>query len=83
MGYRPLCVVSDVLLHRKMIREGVKDFLFQSNDFSDFVKKLGKLLQNPDRLRNIGENAGKKVEKEYNWDEGVRKIEEIYENLVD
>jgi len=83
MSYRLPCLVSDIPPHREVISEGVDGFLFQSYDFSDFVKKLGRLLQNPDRLRSIGENARRKVEKDYNWDEAVRKTEGVYKNLVD
>jgi len=83
MSYRLPCLVSDIPPHREVISEGVDGFLFQSYNFSDFVKKLGKLLQNSDRLRNVGENARRKVEKDYNWDEGVRKTEEVYKSLVD
>jgi len=40
-------------------------------------------LESPERLKDIGENARRKVEKEYNWDEGMRRTEEVYKNLVD
>lgn len=82
MSYRLPCLVSDIPPHREVINERVNGFLFKSNDFSDFVKKLGRLLENPERLRNIGENARRKVEKEYDWDEVVRKTEEVYKELV-
>lgn len=82
MSHRLPCLVSDIEPHREIISGGVDGFLFQSNDFSDFAGKLGELLESPEKLENIGENARRKVEKEYNWDEVVRKTEEIYQELV-
>ena len=57
-------------------------FFFPYDNFSDFVKKLGELLQNRERIRDIGGNARRKVEEEYNWDEVVRKTERVYKELV-
>jgi len=82
MSYELPCLVSNISPHREVINEGVNGFLFKSNSFSDFVKKLERLLENSERLGNIGENARRKVEKEYNWDDVVRKTEEIYQELV-
>ena len=82
MSYRLTCLVSDISPHKEIISEGMDGFLFRSHDFYDFVKKLEELLQNHERLRDIGEKARRKVEKEYNWDEVVRKTEGVYKNLV-
>lgn len=82
MSYRLSCLVSDISPHREVIGEGVDGFLFQSNNFSDFVRKLGGLLGSSKELRNIGENARRKVEKEYNWDEVVDKTEDVYKELI-
>jgi len=38
------------------------------------------LLENPEGLKDIGENARRKVEREHNWDEVARKAEEVYRN---
>jgi len=82
MSYELPCLVSGIEPHREIISGGVDGLLFESNDFSDFVRKLGELLESPEKLENIGENARRKVEKEYNWDEVVRKTEEIYRELI-
>lgn len=78
MSYRLPPLVSDIPPHREIISHGQDGFLFQSNDFYDFVKKLEELLKNQERLREIGENARRKVEKEYNWDDVVRKTVKVY-----
>lgn len=82
MSYRLPCLVSDIPPHQEVVNEKVDGFLFHSNDFSDFVRKLGELLESSKRLREIGENARRKVEKEYDWDEAVDRTEEVYKNLV-
>lgn len=82
MSCRIPSLVSDISPHREVISEGVDGFFFQSDDFSDLVEKLEILLKNSDKLSNIGKNARRKVEKEYNWDEVVRKTEGIYKELV-
>ncbi len=82
MSYELPCLVSDISPHKEVITEGMDGFFFQSYNFSDFVKKLGGLLKDSETLGNIGENARRKVEKEYNWDEVVRKTEGIYQELI-
>ncbi len=82
MSYELPCLVSDISPHKEVITEGIDGFFFKSNNFSDFVGKLGRLLENPEKLGDIGGNARRKVEKEYNWDGVIRKTEEVYKELV-
>ncbi len=82
MSYRVPCLVSDIEPHKEIISGDIDGFLFQSNSFSDFVGKLGELLKSPEKLKNIGEKARRKVEKEYNWDDVVDRTEKIYQELV-
>lgn len=76
------CLVSDILPHKEIISEGVNGFLFQSNNFSNFVEKLKELLRSPNGWKNIGENAKQKVKRQYNWDNVVRKVEEVYKDVL-
>jgi len=82
MSYRLPCLASDIPPHKEVISEGVDGFLFQSNNFSNFVEELKELLRNSNGRKHIGENAKRKVKREYNWDKVVRKTEEVYEEVL-
>lgn len=82
MSYRLPCLASDIPPHKEVISEGVDGFLFQSNNFSNLVEKLKDLLRSPNGRKYIGENAKRKVKREYNWDKVVRKTEEVYEEVL-
>jgi len=81
MSYELPCLVSNILPHQEIITDGVNGFFFNHNEFSDFVQKMGWLLGRSEILREIGSKAREKVQKEYNWDKVVNKVEQIY-NLV-
>jgi glycosyltransferase involved in cell wall biosynthesis len=81
MSYRLPCLTSDIPPHRQVITQEADGFLFQSDNFSDFVKKINDLLSPGAELRNVGDMAGIKVAKEYNWDDVIKKTLLVYNSL--
>ena len=44
-----------------------EEIIFCDKNVKDFVNKIKLLLENKDLCEKIGENARKKVEKEFDW----------------
>jgi len=57
-------------------------FLVPEKDISALAEKILDLVKNPDSLTQIVKNARRYVEKEYNIKRQVKKLADIYENLV-
>ena len=81
MSYGIGCLASNIPAHSEVITEGQNGFFFNYEDFSSLVEKMESLLSSPEALRDVGIKAKIKVEKEYAWDEVVRKTEEVYEEV--
>lgn len=81
MSYELPCLVSNILPHQEIITDGVNGFFFNHKEFSEFVQKMDLLLSRIEILQEIGSKAREKVQKEYDWDRIVDKVEQIY-NLV-
>jgi glycosyltransferase involved in cell wall biosynthesis len=72
-------IVSNISEHRKIIKEGINGILF--NSYHELSEKIRMLIEN-DKLRSrIRTNARNSV-LEYSWDKTVKKIVEIYRQLV-
>ncbi len=82
MSYGIGCLASNIPAHSEVITEGQNGFFFNYEDFSSLVEKMEGLLSSPEALRDAGIKARIKVEKEYAWDEVVRKTEEVYEEVL-
>jgi len=77
------CLASDILPHREVIGDGTNGFFFSNDDFNDLKKKLREILLLPkSKLKEIGEEAKMNVRINYNWDDVVKKTEEIYHRVL-
>jgi glycosyltransferase involved in cell wall biosynthesis len=47
------------------------------------ARVLNKLLKNPSKIRNMGKNSRRAVEKKYNWDTEMRKLMSAYKKVYD
>ncbi|KPJ57789.1 MAG: hypothetical protein AMS15_09615 [Planctomycetes bacterium DG_23] len=82
MSYGLGCLASAIPAHSEIITEGQDGFLFDHQDFSSFVGRMQAILSNPGALKDAGLRARAKVEKEYTWDQVVRKTEQVYEEVL-
>ena len=64
------------------IIDGENGFLFTPQDEDDFISKLKILVKNPNLRQAMGEK-GKKCVSKYSWDETVRNLVEIWQDLID
>ena len=78
---RPV-VASNVGGIPEMVEDGVNGYLFPVGDVEALAGRLGAMLDDPARRREMGSRAREKAERLYGRDEHYRKIEKIYREVL-
>jgi len=65
---RPVIATDQVGAAYDLIEKGRTGYMIKERNSRELAKALFKLLSNPKKLKKMGENARKKVEKHYNYD---------------
>ena len=82
MSFEIPCLVSDIPPHQEVIQDERNGYLFDSNSRGSLESKLEHLLDlSQETLIQVGIEAKKKVKQDYDWDEVVTQIEQIYTQL--
>lgn len=81
-SYGLCCLVSDIPPHEEAIQSGVNGLLFKSDEFSDLSKKLQELLGDQEKIKELGLNAREEMKNLPGWKIVVKKMENIYEELL-
>jgi glycosyltransferase involved in cell wall biosynthesis len=76
-------VVTDLDGNKECVREGVNGFLFSKGDFKTLAEKIVYLLGDEDARRRFGVISRRYVEKEGSYEKEMRKMEKLYEELVE
>jgi len=76
-------VVTDLEGNKECVREGVNGFLFSKGDFKALAEKIVYLLGDEDARRRFGVISRRYVEKEGSYEKEMRKMEKLYEELVE
>lgn len=66
----------------EIIDDGINGLLFNPGDAEDLVKKIKYLLNNKDKVREMGGNARKKAEENYGAEAHYEALMKLYTNLV-
>lgn len=72
-------VVNGIEQNRETIGEA--GVAFEAGDAEDLRCQLERLLQDPNRIRQLGELARQRIETVYNWERVVDELEQMYETL--
>lgn len=75
-------VVSQTGAVTDMIRENETGLLIEPQDTQSLKESLFKLLDCPDLCKKLGKEARKKVENEFSIEENIKKLLQIYENIL-
>ncbi|MDI6703988.1 MAG: glycosyltransferase [bacterium] len=67
----------------ELVRDGKTGFLVKERDVSELVDRLDYLITHPEIWKELGGNGRKVVEERFNIKKQVRKLEEIYQSLID
>ncbi len=79
MGHQLACLVSDIPQNLEGI--GKAGLSFKDKDAGDLREKLAYLINNPDEAKRLGQAAGERIQKEYNWESITSDVEQIYKSL--
>ena len=75
-------VATDVGGFSEMIQHGETGALVEYGNEEQLAKELLDLLQDPERRKQMGQNAREMVKTEYSWDAISRKTLECYKNVI-
>lgn len=79
LSYGRVCLVSDIPAHTAIVEDEKDGFLFKTQDYVDFVKKLKRLIENKENIcHDVARNAQRKVKTKFNWDTIVSHYEHVY-----
>jgi len=76
-------VVTDLEGNRECVKEGVNGFVFPKGDFKALAEKIIYLLRDEDTRRKFGVVNRGYVEKEGNYEKEMKKMEKLYNELVE
>jgi glycosyltransferase involved in cell wall biosynthesis len=75
-------VVTNIPGNREWIRDEVNGLLYPPRDPMALAGRISRLIENEDQRREFGERCSMIIERKANWKECVRKVEAIYEELL-
>ncbi|OAO83531.1 Glycosyltransferase [Anoxybacillus flavithermus] len=76
-------VVSDVGGFPEVVKDGETGYIVERKNSKAIAKRLYELVQSPQKRGVLGKNGRNFVESLYNWDDNVRKMESVYQKLID
>jgi glycosyltransferase involved in cell wall biosynthesis len=80
MGYGKAVLASNIT--ENVEATGETAMTFKSGDSKDLEQKLLSLLNDPQKVKLLGEEAQKRIIENYSWEEIARKIEELYNQIT-
>ena len=75
-------IMNDSHSAREAIQDGYNGYICKTSDIGSWTSALSSLLNNPKLVRTMGNNAIKKVKKEFNWSESVNLHEKVFKKLI-
>lgn len=79
ISYEKACLASDIPVHKWLIEDLITGYLFKTNDFDDFVKKLKILITlDIETIKEMGRLAYASAQNRFNWDETVSQLSLLY-----
>jgi glycosyltransferase involved in cell wall biosynthesis len=74
-------VASDIPAIREIISDDVDGKLVRADRPSELARAIRVLLEYPDELRRLGDNARRKIEQQFTWKQATDRLQEIYQSL--
>jgi colanic acid/amylovoran biosynthesis glycosyltransferase len=66
----------------ELVLDGESGYLVKEGDIPNLANNLINLIENPDLRMEFGKKGRKHVEKQFNLDKQVKKLEEIYGQMI-
>ncbi|MEM3493835.1 MAG: glycosyltransferase [Thermoplasmata archaeon] len=78
---RPV-VVTDIPGVNEVVEEGKEGLLCKPMNPEDLAEKIGRILENPELGRKLGENGRRKVLEKYHWKKIAKEVERVYLDVL-
>lgn len=75
-------IVSDIPGVRDVIVEGEHGLLAEPMNSEDLAGKIRTLIKNPEMAEKMGKSGRKRVEERFTWTKVAKKIERVYESVL-
>jgi len=82
MAMEKVVLVSNVAAMAEVVADGENGLVFEKGNTDDFLRKLEIIVQQGDRLGKLGKQARQDVLGQYTWEASRKKLQSIYEELV-
>ncbi len=76
------CIASDVGGNRFLIQSGSTGFLFPAGDREALAAHIRRLLEDPVKRRNLGEQARKRILEVFSWDKVGKQYDEYFRHWI-
>jgi glycosyltransferase involved in cell wall biosynthesis len=83
MAYRKCVLATNIPGNLDVIKNNQNGMLFNAGDFLDLAKKIDYLLDNHELRKQLGNEARRDVEENYEWNKVLNKILDVYEESVE
>lgn len=83
MSHSRPCLVGDIPPHLDVIKEGTNGFLHDHTDLESLSERFAALdVMSDSELQMVGQQARETVEKNYDWEDVINSVEEVYESVM-
>ncbi len=79
MGHGNCVLANDVPEHREVLAEA--GTYFRTDNNGDLTEKMQYLLDNPDKVKELGEQAAKRIQEHYSWEKVTEDYEALFERM--
>lgn len=79
---RPV-LCSNLPAFQELVKDGFNGFLFESENSNSLANKLKEIINNPDCLNAVVDNAYKMLEKDFNWNNIGLQLKDLYINTYE
>jgi glycosyltransferase involved in cell wall biosynthesis len=75
-------IVSDIPVHRELLVNGENAFLVNSDNPRQVAEAITYCIEHPEMKQQFYKMSKNIIEQRWNWDKNARKMEEMYEKIV-
>ena len=75
-------IATNVGGNTELVQEGVNGFLVPKEDPEQLAITMEKMLNQPERLKAMGNASLQRIRKEFNWDRTVAEYLNVYDELL-
>jgi len=79
MYLKKICIVTDCIGNRDVIKDGENGFIFESNNIQNAIEKINRAIENKN-IKKIKENSFQDVKDNYSIKMMINKYKELYVN---